>query len=86
MVIWHHSATEKRCDVPGGVGIPKRLCHVDQLLHSKVTSIDSEPDPDDVPDLELTPTLVEPEVSNATPRSESEGTCKHAGGSASQHY
>lgn len=39
-----------------------------------MTSFNSEPDVDDVPDLELTPALVEPEVSNATLRSDSEST------------
>ena len=42
------------------VGSRMRLCHVDHLLRSKVTSIDSEPDVDDTP--ELTPTPVEPEA------------------------
>ena len=39
-----------------------------------MTSTDSEPDVDDVPDLELTDIRVEPDVSTPTPGSESEGT------------
>ena len=51
-----------------------RLCHVHHLLHSRVTSTDSEPEVDDVSDIELTPAWAEPDVSTLTPRSESEGT------------
>ena len=47
---------------------------MDHLLHSRVTSTDSEPDLDYVPDIELTPVRTEPDVSTPTARSESEGT------------
>ena len=74
MAIWYHSATEKPHDVPGEVGIQKRLCFVDHLLHSRVTSTDSESDVYDVPDLELTPAPAQPDVFTATPRLEPEST------------
>lgn len=41
-----------------------RFCHVDHLVHSAVTVIDSEQDIDDVP--ELTLTLTELEISDST--------------------
>ena len=75
MVICHHGATEKPVIYLMKLGPRKRLCHVDHfLLHSTVTSTDSEPDVDDVPDLELTPAQTESDVSTATLRSEDEGT------------
>ena len=68
MAIWYHSATEKPCDVPGEFGSQNRFYHVDDLLHSRVTSTDSESDVDDVPDLQLTPAPAEPDVSTPTLR------------------
>ena len=65
MAIWYHSATEKPCDI---LGSRNRFCHVDHLLHSRVTSTDSESDFDDVPDLQLTPAPAEPDVSTPTLR------------------
>ena len=47
---------------------------MDHLLHSRVTSTDSEPDVDDVPDLELTPAPAESHVSTPTPRFKSAST------------
>ena len=41
---------------------------------ARVTSIDSEPDVDDVPDLELTPAQTESDVFNPTLRSKDKGT------------
>ena len=55
-------------------GSQKRFCHVDHLLHSRVTRTDSESDVDDVPDLELTPAPAEPDVSTPTLRYESDST------------
>ena len=47
---------------------------MDHLLHTRVTSTDSEPDVDDLPDIELTPARAEPDVSTPTLRSKFEGT------------
>ena len=56
------------------LGSQKRLCHVDHLLHSRMTSTNSESDTDDLLDLQLTPASAEPDVSSCTPRLESEST------------
>ena len=53
------------------LGSQKRLCHVNHLLHSRLTSTDSDSNVDDVPDLELTHA---PDVSTPTPRLESKST------------
>ena len=53
------------------VGHQMRLCHTDQLLHSKVTNVDNEPDIDDVP--ELTSAPMEPEAIDPAPGTVSEG-------------
>ena len=52
----------------------KRLCHVDHLLHSTVTSTNSEADGDHVPDLVLIPAPAEPDALTPTPKFESEST------------
>ena len=75
MVICHNGATEKPVIYLMKLGSQKRLCHVDHfLLHSRVTSTDSEPDVDNVPDLELIPAQTESYVFTPTLRSEDEGT------------
>ena len=53
MIIWNHGVKEKPCDIPSELRFQKRLCHVDHLLHSRVTSTDSEPNADNVSDLQL---------------------------------
>ena len=72
MAICHHSATEKPVIYLMKLGSRKRLCHVDHF--ARVTSTDSEPDVDDVPDLELRPAQTESDVFTPTLRSKDKGT------------